>query len=350
MRRKNELSDEELKIINEDLTAEELTLTELVEQFLLDCEIRNLREHSINYYRNELRQFQNLVNTENVAEITPELIKEKVIRNLLDRGVKPVSINTKLRAVRAFFNFLVTHGYIKRSPMESVQMLKHDKNAVETLTTAQIKALLNACNLRTFVGYRDYTIISLFLETGIRVFELVNIDVQDVDLQAGIIHIKHAKGHLGRTVPIQRAMKNILLRYMKLRGNLPTNRLFVTLNGTPLSKRQIQKRIAEYGKKAGIKGVRVSPHTLRHTFAKLSVINGANAFQLQAILGHSTLDMTKTYVNLFGNEVKEGHRKFSPLQSIRRDLSVHTTRSLKKIKNAPPRKLGRTRTPSNQFT
>lgn len=248
------------------------------------------------------------------------MIKEKVIKKLLDRGIRPVSINTKLRAVRAFLNFLVTHGYIKRSPMESIQMLKHDKNAIETLTIAQVRALLNACNLRTFVGYCDYTIISQFLETGIRVFELVNIDVQDVDLQAGLIHIKQVKSNLARSVPIQRAMKNILLRYMRLRGHLPTNRLFVTLSGTPLSKRQVQKRITDYGKKAGIKGVRVSPHTIRHTFAKLAVMNGANAFHLQAILGHTTLDMTKTYVNLFGNEVKEGHKKFSPLQSIRRDL------------------------------
>ena len=159
------------------------------------------------------------------------MIKEKVIEKLLDRGIRPVSINTKLRAVRAFLNFLVTHGYIKRSPMESIQMLKHDKNAIETLTIAQVRALLNACNLRTFVGYCDYTIISQFLETGIRVFELVNIDVQDVDLQAGLIHIKQVKSNLARTVPIQRAMKNILLRYMRLRGHLPTNRLFVTLSG-----------------------------------------------------------------------------------------------------------------------
>lgn len=110
-------------------------------------------------------------------------------------------------------------------------MLKHDKNAIETLTIAQVRALLNACNLRTFVGYCDYTIISQFLETGIRVFELVNIDVQDVDLQAGLIHIKQVKSNLARSVQIQRAMKNILLRYMRLRGHLPTNRLFVTLSG-----------------------------------------------------------------------------------------------------------------------
>ncbi|WP_331712022.1 tyrosine-type recombinase/integrase [Bacillus sp. SJS] len=91
-----------------------------------------------------------------------------------------------------------------------------------------------------------------------------------------------------------------------------------TLDGTGLSKRQIQSRVSEYGKKAKITDVRVSCHTLRHTFAKLCVINGANAFQLMNILGHTTLEMTKVYVNLFSSEVAEGHRKFSPLNSLKR--------------------------------
>ncbi|MEC5272414.1 tyrosine-type recombinase/integrase [Caldifermentibacillus hisashii] len=318
MRRKNELSVDELKVIKADLSTDELTLTELIEAFLDDCKLRNLREHSIRYYRNELGMFKRLINTENIAEITPTMIKNNVIRALMDRGNKPVSINTRLRAIRVFFNFLVEQKYIKSSPMDSVSMLKHDKNKIQTLSIQQINELLNACNLKTFVGYRDYTIISLFIETGVRALELVNIDVYDVDLSRGMIRIKHPKSHLERNVPIQKSMREILNRYMTIRGDLETDRLFVTIDGTPLSKRQMQKRIEAYGKKAGIKGVRCSCHTLRHTFAKLCVLNGANAFQLQAILGHSTLDMTKIYVNLFGNEVIEGHKKFSPLQNIRR--------------------------------
>jgi integrase/recombinase XerD len=91
-----------------------------------------------------------------------------------------------------------------------------------------------------------------------------------------------------RLVPIQSRMKEQLRRYLAIRGNAVTDSLFITLDGTPLSKRQIQSRIKHYGEKAGIKGVRVSPHTLRHTFAKLCVMNGANAFQPMSILGHTT--------------------------------------------------------------
>ena len=318
MRRKNELSTEELKIIKDDLSAKSFTLSELIDAFLEDCQLRNLREHTIKYYRNELRSFKNLIGTENVEEITAELIKDRIIRKEQEKGNKPVSINSRLRAVRAFFNFLLEQGYIKKNPMDGVSLLKHRKNVIQTLTVQQINALLNACNLRTFVGYRDYVIISLILETGIRAWELVNIDVYDVDLSKGFIRIKQSKNHLERVVPIQKKMKDLLNRYIKIRGNVDTDRLFITIDGKPLSKRQLQQRISDLGEKAGIKGVRVSPHTLRHTFAKLSVMNGANAFQLQAILGHTTLEMTKVYVNLFSNDVAESHKKFSPLQNIKR--------------------------------
>lgn len=318
MRRKNELSTEELKIIKDDLSVKSFTLSELIDAFLEDCQLRNLREHTIKYYRNELRSFKNLIGTENVEEITAELIKDRIIRKEQEKGNKPVSINSRLRAIRAFFNFLLEQNYIKKNPMDGVSLLKHRKNVIQTLTVQQINTLLNACNLRTFVGYRDYVIISLILETGIRAWELVNIDVYDVDLSKGLIRIKQSKNHLERTVPIQKKMKDILNRYIKIRGNVDTDRLFITIDGNPLSKRQLQQRISNLGKKAGIKGVRVSPHTLRHTFAKLSVMNGANAFQLQAILGHTTLEMTKVYVNLFSNDVAESHKKFSPLQNIKR--------------------------------
>lgn len=97
---------------------------------------------------------------------------------------------------------------------------------------------------------------------------------------------------------------------------MDTDYLFITRDNTPLSKKQVQDRIREYGKKAGIKNVRCSPHTFRHTFDKLCVLNGANAFQLQAILGHTSLEVTKVYVNLFSSEVQQGHAKFSPINNL----------------------------------
>jgi integrase/recombinase XerD len=156
----------------------------------------------------------------------------------------------------------------------------------------------------------------------VRVNELAGITVNDIDFANGNIRIRNAKSFRERLVPIQARMKEQLSKYLAIRGNTVTDSLFITLDGTPLCKRQIQSRVSEYGKKAGIKGVQCSCHTLRHTFVKLSVINGANAFQFMSILGHTTLEMTKVYVNLFSSEVAEGHKKFSPLNSLRSNGNI----------------------------
>lgn len=324
-RRNNELNIEELKVVQKDNTTGILTLSEAVELFIEDCTVRSLREHTIKYYRNEFNACMALLvrqgidlNELAVESITPALITENVIKAMKTANIKPVSINTRLTALRALFNWLYKRHYIKVNPMQEVSMLKHRKEVIETLTVKQIDELLNACNMRTFTGVRDYTIILLFIETGVRVNELAGIAVTDIDFSNGTVRIRNAKTYRERLVPIQSRMKEQLRRYLAIRGNVVTDSLFITLDGTPLSKRQIQSRIKHYGEKAGIKGVRVSPHTLRHTFAKLCVMNGANAFQLMSILGHTTLEMTKVYVNLFSDEVAEGHKKFSPLNNLKK--------------------------------
>jgi integrase/recombinase XerD len=200
--------------------------------------------------------------------------------------------------------------------MKDIKLLRDRKRIVETFDNQQIKALFKACDLRTFVGLRDYTIMMLLLETGVRVNELVGIKTTDIIWEQKVIRIRNTKGGFERFVPIQDKMINQLKKYLVVRGNVDTDYLFITQDNTPLSKKQVQDRIREYGKKAGIKNVRCSPHTFRHTFAKLCVLNGANAFQLQAILGHTSLEMTKVYVNLFSNEVQQGHAKFSPINSL----------------------------------
>lgn len=233
-RRSNELNIEELTKIQSVLPTGNLTISEAVELFIEDCEVRNLREHTIKYYRNEFNAFMGLLSKQgvelNVGVITALVITNNVIKAMLSANIKPVSINTRLTALKALFNWLHKKRYIKRNPMEEVSKLRERKEVIETLTVKQIEELLNACNLRTVTGVRDYTILLLFIETG----------------------------------------------------------------------------------------VRVSCHTLRHTFAKLCVINGANAFQLMSILGHTTLEMTKVYVNLFSSEVAEGHKRFSPLNCLKR--------------------------------
>ncbi|RFB12754.1 recombinase XerD [Bacillus sp. HNG] len=317
--RRDELSREELMILG-DVIEVDYSYDDLLKLFIDDCELRNLREHTIKYYRGELSAFRNLMQKQmvdmNVRDWTGETIKTHGILYMKDKGLKPVTINTRLRAVRAFFNFLEHQNLITNNPMKDIKLLRDRRRIVETFDKKQIKVLLSSCDLRSFTGLRDYTIMLLLLETGVRANELIGINVTDIVWSQKVIRIRNTKGSFERFVPFQNKMKDVLKKYISIRGVVETDSLFITHDNTPLSKKQIQDRIRDYGKKANIENVRCSLHTFRHTFAKMCVLGGCNAFQLQAILGHSTLEVTKVYVNLFSNEVQEGHSKFSPLKNI----------------------------------
>ncbi|MBV7509687.1 tyrosine-type recombinase/integrase [Bacillus sp. sid0103] len=322
-RRTNALSTEDLTKLRGSLRSDYLDFNDALELFIKDGEIRNLREHTIKYYRNELTTFQKLLVEQSVTtypgEITKDIINDNVIRYLrVEKGLKTTSINTRLRAIRAFFNFLYKDRYIPQNPVENLSLIRDRKAIIATFTVKQITDILSRPDLKTFVGVRDYSLMLLLLETGVRVNELIGVKVSDINWEESKVLIRNTKGYLQRYVPLSATMKDQLRRYLAIRGNVvDCDALFITIDDTPLTKRQIQSRISVYGKEAGIEGVRCSPHTFRHTFAKLSVKNGAGIFELQQILGHTTFDMVRTYVNLFAEDVKEQHRKFSPLNNLK---------------------------------
>ncbi|MFD0588680.1 tyrosine-type recombinase/integrase [Paenibacillus sp. GCM10027627] len=287
--------------------------------FLRDCKIRNISAHTITFYRTELIKFMRLLESQDIPtapeKITSEIIKENIILRMMELGRKETTINCTLRAVRTLFNFLVKESYILRSPMRDMTLVKQKRTIIQTFSRDQMRALLRQPDPYTFVGVRDATFLMLLIETGVRVRELVDIKLSDIMWQDGVIKID-GKGYKQRHVPIQITMKKQLQKYVKLRGELDHEALFVNVDNKPLKIRTVQEQMQAYGRAAGITGVRCSPHTARHTFAKMSVQNGADVFALQSVLGHASLEMVRTYVNLFSHEVTAQHRKFSPLEGL----------------------------------
>lgn len=323
-RRKNALDQSELAIIKKESKSYVDSFEEAMNYFIKDCELRNLRPFTIQYYLNEFNAFLSSLSEQEIdltklkpVNITEEHIKENVILYMKNyKGNRIVTINTRLRALRSIFNFLYKHKYIRHNPMENIKLLKDRKRVIPTFTTDQLNKLLRQPDLSTFTGVRDYTIMLLMLETGIRVNELAGLSLIDIRWEDNLVVIRNAKSYRERLVPIQKEMKQQLKKYIAIRGYVESEALFVTIDGTRLTRRGIQQRIIKYGEMANIKGVRCSCHTFRHTFAKLSVQQGANIFELQTILGHSSMEIVKTYVNLFGSDVRESHKKFSPLKNL----------------------------------
>ncbi|MGV4321355.1 tyrosine-type recombinase/integrase [Bacillus mojavensis] len=318
-RRRNELSVDELSVVQTSKIERSIDYKTALESFIGDCEIRNLRSQTIQYYRNELSSFYKLLKEIDfegtMDEVTKETIKDVII-HMKNKGLKTVTINTRLRGIRSFFNYLKRERLISDNPMGDIQLLKDRKKIVETFNDEQIDTLFKQPNLRSFVGVRDYTFMMLLLETGVRVSELESICIYDIRWNDSLIHVRNTKTYKERFVPIQSKMKTQLKKYLQIRGETRCDALFLTLDDTPMSKRQFQNRVTYYGKQANIKGVRCSCHTFRHTFAKYSVKNGAGIFELQQILGHTSMEMVKTYVNLFSEDVIDKHRSFSPLKKL----------------------------------
>ncbi|MGD6792521.1 tyrosine-type recombinase/integrase [Metabacillus indicus] len=179
--RSNQLTKHDLDKVFD--TRELMTFEEALELFLKDCSIRNLRKHTIKYYRNELRTFLKLLNAQGLNvkpnEVTSIHIKDNVILYMKEeQGLKTVTINTRLRAARSFFNFLHDNKHIKNNPVDTVKLLKDRKQVMETFSRDELKKLLKQPDLHTFTGVRNLTIMLLFLETGVRANDLVNIHVR----------------------------------------------------------------------------------------------------------------------------------------------------------------------------
>jgi integrase/recombinase XerD len=319
-RRDNRLNAQEIDAVANSLKGRELHYDEGMRLFIADGQRKALREFTLKYYRRECNDFRRYLVGSGISLDLNLVVRSHIdsyVEDMqLERGLKVGTINTKLRAIRTLFNFLANCKYIDNNPMAKYPLLKDRKANIQTFSISQLKALLNAPDLRTFTGQRDYTFMLLLLETGLRLNEVAGVLVEDVKLNESQIFVRNTKNHLHRYVPITAKMKAQLKRYLTLRGTCETDHLFVTIDETAMTRSALQKIVAQYGRKARIKGVRCSPHTLRHTFAKLSVMNGAGIFELQKILGHSSMEMVRTYVNLFSSEVNEKHREFSPLNNL----------------------------------
>ena len=186
--------------------------------------------------------------------------------------------------------------------------------------------LSSACKDGTNPG-RDLAMVLLMLDCGLRVSELININVEDVNLAEGYIKISAGKGNKERMVPIGSFVQKMIWKYLNHSRPQPVTekitRLFLCDGGLPLSSNGVQQMLRRCARRAGISGVRCSPHTFRHTFAKNYLMNGGDIFSLQKILGHSSLASVRVYLNLFATDLKTQHRRFSPVDNMAENRSIY---------------------------
>lgn len=302
----------------DEIAAQRITLQRAQESFLLRCRAQNLSPLTIDWYTRLLKGLERFLNAKGVSvvrEVTPNLIRSH-LDDLRATGHKSGTVFRRFGALRCFFGFLARERLLPSSPMTVLEKPKKERRFIAALNLDQVRLLLAQPNLQTFAGLRCWTMMVLILDSGLRISEVLGLRKDRVDYKANTVRVI-GKGDREREVPFGSVTKNALWQYQARVGELPgQDLLFTDQFGRALTRSWVEDQVRTYGRTANIQGVRVSPHTLRHTMALTYILNGGDAFSLQKILGHSTLDMVRLYVSMADRDVALQHRKFSPIDHL----------------------------------
>ena len=274
---------------------------QLIEQFIRErMYFKNVTPKTVLWYRQSFRAFDGAMDGKTA-------IGERIIR-LRDAGTSAISVNTYLRALNAFFRWANAEGHL--GELLRITKLKEEQKVIATLAPEHIRKLIDFKS-HGKSELRLHTLACLLLDSGLRIDEALSLRCEDVDLDNFLLLV-HGKGGKDRVIPISAEMRKLMWRWLKKHqgdGGL----VFPTRNGTKLNYNNTLNRFKRLGTRLNITGVRFSFHTLRHTFAVNYIRNGGDVFRLQRILGHTTLDMTRRYVNLQTSDLQAVHNKLSLL-------------------------------------
>lgn len=300
-----------------------MTIEEAARQFLEYLEIERGRSvKTIENYDRYLKRFIEFGKLKKPADITEQLVRD--FRLFLNRqhgtkvGVRydPMKRRTQnyyLIALRAFLKFLRKRGIESLSP-ERIELAKVPERSLDLITAAELKRLREAPDRKTVEGKRDSAIIELFFSTGLRVSELCNLSIDDVDLTRDEFSVR-GKGDKVRVVFLSEAAKAAVREYLAVRKDMD-DALFVRYGHKEhvgkdrrLIPRGVQRLLKHYAAKAGITR-KLTPHVLRHSFATDLLSNGADLRSVQALLGHAHIATTQVYTHVTDAHLREVHKKF----------------------------------------
>lgn len=313
-----------------------ITLKQAIENYVTTRTTEGMSRHYTTWLERRLKDFNQYTQEtrpgdESLGRVTLDdarnfigmLIKKRVKYEHHQRrapeaeGLAPTTIHGYARSIRSFGTFLFEEGYTEENIFEGLRPPKVPKKIIEPLTEEEIRRILSIIPQVTAEGLRNYAFFLLLLDTGIRLSEMLNLKVSDIDLAEGIFKVM-GKGSKEREIPLGVTARRALIRYIEMGRPRPLNpnddTLFLTMDGSPITQSSVACVLKRIANRVHIK--HLYPHLLRHTFAVRYLINGGDAFSLQKILGHESLDMTRRYVELANTDVKKKHQQFSPVDNL----------------------------------
>ena len=286
---------------------------ESYETFLI--EVKHASANTVASYMRDLHQFEAYVDQR-------DLDLEQIDRNtvveythyLQEKGKSAATVSRSVASLKSLFTYMVSNGLREQNPVSNIQLEKAEKKLPQILTGKEVDLLLDQPKCTDLKGYRDKAMLELLYATGIRVSELINLNVSDVNIAGGFIKCE-GSGKV-RIIPLYPAAIKALADYMeqvrpKMVADVLEESLFVNVSGERMSRQGFWKIIKYYQEKAQI-DKDITPHTLRHSFAAHLLENGADLRSIQEMLGHSDISSTQVYAQLVKQNLKSVYNKYHP--------------------------------------
>ena len=296
-------------------------MTNVLEKyFVFLADEKHASQNTLLSYKREIKKYAEYLDSKKVSLIgANNIIVLDYMIQMEKSGKSSSTISSSLAAIRSLYKFMQSRGFIQTNPTEQLHSLHVEKKVPEIMDERELECLFMQPSLSDAKGIRDRAMLELLYATGIRVSEMLNLTIDDVNTTIGYITCR--SGKKDRVIPVYSDARKILSQYIqesrkKLLTNVmpSTSLLFVNCNGTPMTRQGFWKNIKKYAHDAGIEK-EITPNTFRHSFAIHLLENGADLKSLQEMLGHSYLSSTQVYTQIMKNRLSEVYSKAHPKAS-----------------------------------
>ncbi len=278
---------------------------------------RSMSKNTLEAYKRDVQEFVAFEGARGMTDLLETSSTEIVafLHNLKISGKSAATVNRKLASVRAFFNFLMNSGLVSSNPTVDIKSPKIERKELEYLTLEEVDKLLETPD-DSIRGIRDKAILEVLYATGIRVSELIEADLEDINMRMGFITCDGEQSK-ARIVPLGRPARAALEAYIYearnalVKDNTEEKALFVNYYGSRITRQGLWKVLKEYGEKAGIEK-KLTPNIMRNSFAVHMLQNGADLKSLQELMGHEDISATQAYLSVTKNRIKDVYDKTHP--------------------------------------
>ena len=279
-------------------------------------EEKHASQNTVSSYLRDVSQFSQYLRDYQDSDLRraePEMV-QSYMRWMQGRGKSAASITRFLASVKSFYNYLTANGTVKSNPAKGITANRAERKYPEILTAKEVEMFLEQPQCVDAKGFRDHAMLELLYATGIRVSELISLDLDDLNLAAGFLRCQ-SKGK-ERIIPLYHTAVKAIGDYVRdvrpqLIADSGETALFVNMNGERMSRQGFWKIIKHYQEKAGIQKD-ITPHTLRHSFAVHLLENGADLRSIQEMLGHADISSTQIYTHVVKHQLKDVYQKAHP--------------------------------------